>query len=100
MQFLNKIKYFVDLQNELSHEKILDEKDRLKSGQENKENTNGNCSSLKDTWYWVGKDSLRLWSSLALKKFEARLPSNQVLDQLGIDQLYPNSLETLGLPFF
>jgi len=63
-----------------------EESPNQKDANENKENTNSNCSSqANNTWYWVGKESLRLWSSLALKKFESQLPFNKSIDQLGTE---------------
>ncbi|RNA09573.1 ubiquitin carboxyl-terminal hydrolase 48 isoform X1 [Brachionus plicatilis] len=38
--------------------------------QDNKENRN-----VSDTWYWVGKESLKQWQNLAIKKIESQLPS-------------------------
>ena len=60
------------------------------TNQENKEN----CT--EKTYYWVGKESLRLWSQLALKKLEAQLPFSKVadLDELTVNGDEPETDET------
>lgn len=55
------------------------------NNQENKEN----CT--EKTYYWVGKESLRLWTQLALKKMEAQLPYSKASD---LDEIVLNGDDT------
>ena len=43
--------------------------------QDNKENRN-----VADAWFWVGKESLKQWQNLAIKKLELNLPSMKFVD--------------------
>ncbi|CAF0845967.1 unnamed protein product, partial [Brachionus calyciflorus] len=44
------------------------------------ENNKENRSSMDKVWYWVGKESLKQWQNLAVKKYESQLPSTKFVD--------------------
>ena len=48
--------------------------DEQPTNQENKEN----C--MQKTYYWIGKETLKLWPNLALKKYELQLPTSKSND--------------------
>lgn len=59
-----------------------EQEDELKSedcSENNKENRQG-----KEYWYWVGKETLKQWQNLAIKKYECKLPSFKFADSLTI----------------
>jgi hypothetical protein len=60
--------------------------DANENNKENKSNSppgNAAASSAvtaNEAWFWAGKESLKQWSSLAIKRFESQLPSAKFLD--------------------
>lgn len=48
--------------------------DEQQTNQENKENF------MQKTFYWIGKETLKLWPNLALKKYELQLPTSKSND--------------------
>ena len=59
--------------------KSILKRDNSENYLENKEN-----NYSQGTLYWVGRESQRLWSTLALKAYESQLPFNKLIDQTGI----------------
>lgn len=62
-----------------------------KTSENDKENRNSKVDK-PSCWYWVGKESLKSWQSLALKNYETRLPSLKFSDQITND-LRPDIIE-------
>ena len=74
----------------ISEDVILIRDDLHLLNHDNKEN----CT--QKTFYWVGKESLRLWSSFLLKKYEDQLPrGNQDIDEIEDNQI--ESLEVIKI---
>jgi hypothetical protein len=39
-------------------------------------------SSKSPNWYWIGKETIKQWPNLAIKKFESLLPSSKFIEQI------------------